>query len=97
MNNTDLEAVIEYAGGYKYILGFRFANGYKLAYSPRNENDTEYKLKKEDLININGVDYIRFEHHDHNDNRAYSLIPTENLNQIYYMTDNGICMRDVME
>lgn len=97
MTNNDIKNVVDYAGGYEYIIGFRFANGYKLAYSPRGENDTNYRLKEADLITIGDVDYIKFEHHDHNNDVAYSLIPTENLNQIYYMTDAGICFRDVME
>lgn len=97
MTNNDVKDVVDYIGGCEYIIGFRFANGYKVAYSPRGENDTEYRFKLGDLLTIGSVDYLKFEHHDHEGTPAYSLIPTENINQIYYMTDAGICFRDVME
>lgn len=97
MTNQDIKNVIDYIGGYQYLIGFRFANGYKLAYSPRGDNDDNFRLKDEYLITIGDIDYIKFEHHDHTNTPAYSLIPTENVNQIYYMTDAGICFRDVME
>lgn len=97
MTNNDVKSVVDYIGGYQYVVGFRFANGYKLAYSPRAENDTSYQFKEADLLEINGVDYLKFEHHDHENNLAYSIIPTECINQIYYMTDAGICFRDIME
>ena len=40
MTNQDVKDVVDYIGGPQYIIGFRFANGYKLAYSPRGDNDT---------------------------------------------------------
>lgn len=98
MTNADVKACIDYAGGPEYILGFRFANGYKLAYSPRGEGDTNYRINPNtDLIEIGGTEYLKFEHHDFNGRPAYSLIPTECINQVYYMTDAGIRMRDIME
>lgn len=98
MTNADVLACTEYAGGPEYILGFRFANGYKLAYSPRGEGDTKYMFNPNtDLIEIGGAEYLKFEHHDFNGRPAYSLIPTECINQVYYMTDEGIRMRDIME
>lgn len=97
MTNSDVKSVVDYIGGYQYVIGFRFANGYKLTYSPRKENDTSYQFKEEDLLEINGVDYLKFKHHDHENNPAYSIIPTECINQVYYMTDAGICFRDIME
>lgn len=97
MTNQDVKDVVDYIGGPQYIIGFRFANGYKLAYSPRGENDTAYRFKVDDLLTIGSTEYLKFEHHDHENNLAYSLIPTENITQVYYMTDAGICFRDVME
>ena len=96
MTNQAVRDVVDYIGGPEYVIGFRFANGYKLAYSPRGENDTSYRFKDEDLVTIGCVDYLKFEHHDHENNSAFSLIPTECINQVYYMTDAGICFRDVM-
>lgn len=98
MTHDELRAIVEYAGGEKFILGFRFANGYKISYSPRGENDTSYRINLDkDLVIIAGAEFLKFEHHDFNGRPAYSLFPIDTIEQVYYMTEQGIRMRDIME
>lgn len=96
MTSETIKQVITNEGGPEYVLGFRFANGYKLVYSRQLIN------LEEDFITVNGVELLKFEHVDWSGNKAHSLLEVNEITQIYFRDkldddDHKLCIRDFME
>ena len=92
MTANTVKAVIEDAGGPEYLLGFRFANGYKLVYS-------KYVIEMDDFITIDGVELLKFHHTDTFGNKAHSYLEVSEISHVYVRDslDAKICIRDFME
>lgn len=93
MTSKTVKAVIKHAGGPEYILGMRFANGYKLTYSS-HLIDPEV-----DFVEIDGVELLIYEHKDFSGKRAKSYLEVEEIVQIYAREslEGRISVRDFME
>lgn len=93
MTINTIKDIIALAGGPEYVLGFRFANGYKVVFS-----NHVIDLEK-DFIEVNESDILIFEHTDTFGKKAKSYLDVEEIVQIY-TRDNlneRICIRDFME
>ena len=88
-----LKAIIEQAGGPVHVAGFRFANGYKLAYS-NHILDLD-----NDFTTINGVEFLIYHHKDTMGHTATSYIMVDELVHVYIIDDvtKPIILRDFME
>ena len=93
MQISTIKAVIQEAGGPEYLLGFRFANGYKLVYS-RNIINLD-----EDFVEIDGVELLIFHHVDNYGNTAKSYLEISEIAHIYVRDslEGKIYIRDFME
>lgn len=97
MTIDNIKKIIINEGGPEYVLGFRFANGYKLVYSRHLIN------LDEDFINVDGTELLKYEHVDWSGNKAHSLLEVEEIVQIYFRDEldvnleNKLCIRDFME
>lgn len=96
MTANTIKTIINNEGGPDYLLGFRFANGYKLVYSRHLIN------LDEDFITIDGVDLLKYEHVDWSGNTAHSIMEVDEITQIYFRDkldddDHKLCIRDFME
>lgn len=93
MTIKTIKAVIADAGGPEYILGMRFANGYKLVYSKHLIDPDK------DFIEIDGVELLLFEHVDFSGKKAKSYLEVSEITQIYAREDleGRISIRDFME
>ena len=93
MQASTVKAVIQGAGGPEYLLGFRFANGYKLVYSRNTINIDE------DFVEIDGVELLVFHHVDNFGNEARSFLEISEIAHIYVRNslEGKIFIRDFME
>lgn len=93
MNINTVKAIIAEAGGPDYILGFRFANGYKVVYS-NHKIDVD-----KDFVTIGDSELIKFEHTDCFGKKGKSYIDVDELVQVYTRDDleGRISIRDFME
>ena len=88
-----IKAIVEEAGGPKHVLGFRFANGYKVVFS-------EHVLDLEEDFKVFGdVEIFIYEQHDHQLNKGKSYIIVDEIVQVYTVVDTTkkIYIRDFME
>lgn len=92
MDNKNLKALIESKGGFEYVIGMRFKNGYKLAFSKE-------AMLEEELVTIDGVDFIKFDHYDTNGRKIISYQLTDELAQVYFLTNltDNVNLRETME
>lgn len=92
MTTDILKAVIEQAGGFDCVAGFRFANGYKVVYS-------NHVLKEEDFVTIRGMEFLMYHHKDTMGHTATSYLEVEEIVQVYVIDDitKPIILRDFME
>ena len=93
MTASTVKAVIQDAGGPEYVLGFRFANGYKTVYS-QNVIDLD-----NDFVEIDGVELLIFHHNDTFGNKAHSYLDVSEITQVYVRDslEGKIFIRDFME
>lgn len=92
MTNSELQALIEANGGIDYVIGMRFKNGYKLAFSKE-------AMKEDEMVTVGGVDFIKFDHYDSNGNKIVSYLLSEEIAQVYFLVDLGtnVNLRETME
>ena len=93
MTTSTIKAVIAQAGGPEFLLGFRFANGYKLVYS-------QYMIDlANDFVTIDGVELLKFHHKDTFGATATSYLEISEVSHIYFRDDASakISIRDFME
>ena len=93
MTIDTIKSIVTEAGGEKHILGFRFANGYKVVFSKHLLN------LNEDFKVINGSEIFIFEQVDTFGNRAKSYLDVSEIVQVYTVVDikSNICIREIME
>lgn len=93
MTANTVKAVIQDAGGPEYVLGFRFANGYKTVYS-QNVIDLD-----NDFVEIDGVELLIFHHTDTFGNKAHSYLEVSEISHVYVRDslEGKIFIRDFME
>lgn len=93
MDIAKLKALIEFIGGGDYVVGLRFANGYKVVYSKHLLNIDE------DCITVGGMEYIKYEHYDTNGNIVLSYLPVDQIAQVYTLVDLDVpvILRDCLE
>ena len=95
-----VKAVINEVGGPERVLGFRFANGYKVVYSTQAR-----KVIKDKLLDINEDinqkmnDMGLYHHKDTMGHTATSYIDFSEIVQVYTVDDptKPIILRDFME
>lgn len=90
-----VKALVEHVGGPKYIIGFRFANGYKTIYSrPGHLLEPD-----KDFVIIGGTEYLIYEHHDSNGHVLLSYLEVEEIAQVYVLPNlkDPINLREVLE
>lgn len=88
-----VKAVINEIGGPERVLGFRFANGYKVVYSTHIVNpDEDFKV-------IGGMEMLLYHHKDTMGHTATSYIDFSEIVQVYTLDDptKPIILRDFME
>lgn len=94
MNIEAIKAFVKeiLGGDFRLILGFRFANGYKVSYAT-------HPMEESDLMTIAGVEFLKFEHRDVYRDSAFSYLEIEEIVQIYTLPslDSKIKVNDVME
>lgn len=92
MNNSNVKALIAANGGYDYVIGMRFKNGYKLAFSKEPMLESE-------LVTIDGIDFIKYDHFDTNGRKLQSFLLTEEIAQVYFLDNlkDNVNLRETME
>lgn len=92
MTNAELQSLIDANGGIDYVIGMRFKNGYKLAFSRE-------VMLPEEMVTIGGIDFIKFDHYDHKGNKIVSYLLTEEIAQVYFLVDltTNVNLRETME
>ena len=93
MQISTIKAIIEDAGGPEYLLGFRFANGYKLVYSKQLIH------MDDDFVVMDGKDLLIYHHVDRDGNTARSYLDVEEICHVYVRDslEDKIYIRDFME
>lgn len=95
MNIETLKALIELAGGPEYVIGFRFANGYKIIYSKEGHLvDVEKDFKV-----VNGVEMIVYEHYQDDRVALLSFLEVEEIVQVYALPDldHDVILRPLLD
>lgn len=90
-----VKALVDHVGGPQYIIGFRFANGYKTIYSRKG-----HLLEPEkDFVTIDGTEYLIYEHHDSNGHILLSYLEVEEITQVYVLPNlkDNVNLREVLE
>ncbi len=92
MTNTELKTLIDANGGIDYVIGMRFKNGYKLAFSKE-------AMREDEMVTIGGVDFIKFDHYDTNNRKIVSYLLSDEIAQVYFLTSltENVNLRETME
>lgn len=95
MTIETLKKLIELAGGPAYVMGFRFANGYKVIYSTSGHLvDVE-----KDFMVVNGVEMMTYEHYQDGRVALISYLEVEEIVQLYVLPDleHDVILRPLLD
>lgn len=95
MSIETIKTLIEQTGGVEYLLGFRFANGYKVIYS----RPGHFLNIEEDFVIVNGVELLKYEHHDSKRVGVISYLEVDEIAQVYILPDleHNVNLRLIMD